>query len=1038
MKIQYICLKQVKLIVVGLCILLAPVTAQAQNKTKGKVRIETFHSVVVDENGKPIPNAEVTIGEGQQHLETDKNGAFSFEAEALDYVTISRKGYDTKVILAKDLHRERKVALNMPKFYMTEKDNVTLPFVSTAKRNFPEDIRIVTSEELEKYPSTDFRNALTGIIPGLEVVENYGTTGMSAEESLGRDGVREKVTLRVRGLTPMFIIDDVPTSITEVQLVPAEIESVTLLKGIVAKTMFGPQAANGALCIKTKRGKKNQRNIIADLEYGISHADRMPGFVSGADYARLNNMARQNDGMSPLYDETAIAGYAQNNPYDMKYPSINYQDMIFRSTKPMTRINLSSDGGNEVVQYFANLSYNGDGDTYKIGGDAGYNRLSARANLDVKVNDLLKVQLDLYGGLTELSSPTVYTGDSRLYEIDNVMSDITRFSPIAFPVYIKNDQSLSKPWYGVSSVFTRNPIGEMENGGYYKESGRQGNAVLALLYDLRKFVPGLKSKTWVGFQTYNQVRLGKDETYTKYIFDPSLAPDDMIKKEDGKDLSSESKLADYYFQRFGFYQKFSYGKAFGKNDLKADLTYNISKATIQGIKEPRRYMNAILNAAYSYDNKYNAQLVLNESGTYSFTKSNRYYLSRALGLSWVMSEEKFMKPVTFIDYLNLYVQAGVLAYDQNLDPALSRSYWTYNTSLGKFGPAVDKWMGGNEDKDGYNTYLTRAGNPDLTWEKRKEFSVGTEMLLLDKHLSLSATYYNNVRDGVIVQISNSTPYFTGMASAVPYQNYNRYRYYGVETAMQYTNGIGHFSYSVGGSATIQNSKILKYDDPNYRESESYLKSVGKPVDALNGLVCIGQFKDEADIANSPQQLFSPDLKPGDLKYADLNNDNVIDNNDACQIGHTLPRVFYSLNVNLKYKNFELYVSGTGRAGFDVAQTNRYFWYEGGDYTYSKYVLDHAGKDYPHLTYNRVSNNFQTSSYWVKNGNYFKIQNVELAYTLPVRVSMGVKARAIRFYLRGANLLTLSNIKEVDPENIDSGIYSAPLFRTYTIGAKLTF
>ena len=1038
MKIQYVCFRQVRLITVGLCMIsLMPALSQAQNKSKGKVKIETFHSVVVDEKGKPIPNAEITVGEGMQHLETDVSGSFSFEAEALDYVTISQKGYDTKVILAKDLRREGKIALNTPKLFMSEKDRVNLPFTEIAKRNFPEDVRLITSEELEKYPSTDFRNALTGLIPGLEVVENYGTTGMSAEESLGRDGVREKLTLRVRGLSPMYIIDDVPTSITEVQLVPGEIESVTLLKGVVAKMMFGPQAANGALCIKTKRGKKNERNLVADLEYGISHTDRFPEFVSGVDYAKLNNMARENDGMTPLYDETAIAGYAQNDPYNMKYPNIDYRNMIFRSTKPITRINLSSNGGNDVVQYFANLSYNGDGDTYKIGYDAGYNRLSARANLDVKVNDLLKVQLDLYGGLTELSSPTVYTGDSRLYEIDNIMNDITRFSPIAFPVYIKNDESLSKPWYGVTSVFGRNPIGELENGGYYKESGRQGNAVLALLYDLRKFVPGLRSKTWVGFQTYNQVRLGKDETYTKYIFDPTLSPDEMIKKEDGTDLSSESKLGDYYYQRFGFYQKFSYGKSFGRNDLQADLTYNISKATIQGIKEPRRYMNTILNTTYTYDNKYGAQLVLNESGTYSFTKSNRYYLSRALGLSWVMSEERFMKSLKFINYLKLYAQAGILAYDQNLDPSLRRSYWTYGTGGGKFGPAIDKWMGGNEDKDGYITTISRAGNPDLTWEKRKEFSVGTEMLLLDKHLMLGATYYNNVRDGIIVQVSNSTPYLSGMADAVPYQNYNRYRYYGVETALQYSNEIGAFSYSVGGSATVQDSKILKYDDPNYRESEAYLKNVGRPVDALSGLVCLGKFKDEADIAQSPKQLFSPDLKPGDFKYADLNNDGVIDNNDARQIGHTLPRVFYSLNVNLKYKNFELYVSGTGRAGFDIAQTNRYFWYDGGDYTYSKYVLDHAGKDYPRLTYNRVANNFQTSTAWLKSGNYFKVQNVELAYTLPTRVVGGI-ARSVRFYVRGANLLTISKIKEVDPENINSGIYSAPLFKTYTIGAKVTF
>lgn len=893
---------------------------------------------------------------------------------------------------------------------MTSSDDVPLPFTTIKKRNMTGAASVVDGKRLEMYPSTDFRNALNGLATGVD----FATS---------------------RGHDMMYMIDNIPVDITQMPLDPNEIESVSVIKDIATKAMFGPEGANGIVYITTRRGWKNEHALNFNFENGVSSVDRFPEWVSGAEYATLNNQARLNDGLTPNYSAADISAYALNNPYDKFHPSVNFRDMMLKNNKSFTRANLSSSGGNDIIQYYSYLGYNGEGDIYKIGEKADYNRITVRSNIDIKVNDLLKIQFDFYGNLTQRRSPNI--------DFSSNQGDINSIPPIAFPVYASYDSISNVPWYGVSQAYSSNPIGNLAGKGYYTDLGRVGSANIALNYDMGHVIQGLKSKTFLGFNVYNQTRLGKAENYIAYIATPSVGPtgNDTIlltKSHLGLDVANLQRLGDYYYQRFVVYENLNYERSFGKSDVRSSLTYYISKTFRDGIEEPEREQNAILTGSYTYNDKYSFLGVLNYAGTYSFDKGKRYALFPSAGVSWLISEENFMSGLNFINFLKLRGQAGILGNEIYLSPYYYVDSWSYNDKGdgSNFGPtSTNTWFGTDVDALVPKTNIARLGNPDLTWEKAKEISVGFDALLLNEKLSVDMTWYNNIRDGQISKVANYLPFMLGLAGANPYYNYNKTRYYGLETGIQFADRSGDFFYSIGGSATIQNSEILKYDEPNY--GLDYQLRVGKPVDAYFGQTYLRKFATDAETLVVPQG-FDAVLHAGDLKYADLNNDGIIDENDQSMVGHTTPRLFYALNARVAYKNFELAVVGTGRAFYDIPLTNSYFQNGWGDNTYSAFVRDNIDGAYPRLTYYRVNNNFVGSDFWLTKGGYFKIQNVELAYNLPDRISQIIGGRLIRIYLRGANLLTISKIKDVDPESINSGVSGYPLFRTITCGIKLNF
>ncbi|MFT3752618.1 MAG: SusC/RagA family TonB-linked outer membrane protein [Paludibacter sp.] len=1023
-----------------LIILTSALIAQ-NNKNKGAKQL--FKITVTDENDKVLPNTQVVIGEGEKYLLTDSQGNVTFEAGVNDYLKFTVPGHEEVVVIAQKMLGKASLKLQTLKLFTSDKDQVPLPFVDLKKRNITGSTIVINGADLEKYTGADIRNAFTGLAAGLEVRELNGSPGVNVIEKY--NGNSEKISLQIRGRSPMFIVDGVPTAMTEMPLDPSEIESATIIKDVVAKAMYGPVGADGIILIKTYRGKLNERTIKVNVEKGTSIVDRMPGWVNGADYAQLNNLARANTNLRDnktlpfLYTQAAIDKYQTNSGYDMYYPSNDFRSMMFKNTMDYNRVNISTTGGNEGVRYFSYLGLSNEGDMFKLGSKSDYNRIISRSNLDIKITEQLKVKLGVYGAMNLRRSPVYSTGDEYL-AMNSALVDANTTPPIAFPIYANNSPELDKPWYAVTSTWGNNPIGELSGKGFYTESSRIGSTNLTFDFDMSHMVKGLSSQTYMGFNILNQVRKGKAQNYTAYTVTPSLTTAGidtvlLTKVHDGVDQADMSKLSDYYFQTFVLTQTFKHNATIGKANFLNTLTYSLNRTTRDSYKDDQRQQNFIWSGILNYDNKYSLQGVVNYAGTYSFAPDKRYEFFPSVGASWVVSEEDFMRQLSFLNYFKFRAEVGILGYDNYQAPFYYRDNYTTATS-GSFGPSTSGWLGSSTETNVPRTTAGRIGNPDLGWEKRKEFNAGFDATMLSNKLKVEFSYFNQLREGIISQVSNTIPAVAGLGSTTPKMNFEDVRYSGFEAAINYNNNIGDFSYSVGCNAITQKAIYEKVDEPGYRNSYQSLKS--QSVNSYYGLTYIGRYQTDAEALQVPS-LYDNALHAGDLKYKDMNNDGVIDDNDRSVIGNTAPLLSYSVNLELKYKGIELSVLGTGRAFYDLPLTNSYFWNGWGDGNYSNFVRNNLSTGvYPALTYNKVENNFRASNFWLVDGGYFKIQDIQLAYNLPSKLMAKIHTRGIRIFINGTNLYTVSKVKDVDPESINSGVTSYPLFMNLTGGIKLTF
>lgn len=1013
------------------CILSFVLKVDAQNKQNEKKIPVTFQ--VVDEKGSPLKSVEIRVGEGSQHVDTDENGYVSLMMKISDFITISEYGYETSILHYAALAELDKVVLKRSLLFASELDAVKLPFSETDKRAQTGGNIVISGEELRRYPSLDFRNALTALAPGLIVTENHGATGI----------VSDKVSLSMRGGTPIYFLDDIPIDITAFTVDAAEVESVTIIKDPVEKALYGPRGANGIVYIKTKRGKKNERKLNVNIEKGVQIVDRMPEVASGADYARMNNLARFNSGMSPLYSDEAIAAYELNNNSDLRYPSSNFQDMMFKDTKRYDKYSLSSLGGNDFAQYYANLAYTGEGDNFAIGDKGDFNNISLRSNVDIKLNDVVSVNMGVFGGLSIRKSPRFASSNDNTLEFTAALTQSRNVSPIAFPVYLPIETTVGNPVYGVANAFPSNPVANLEGGGYHEERGRNGSVYAALNFNLDKITKGLSLRGYLNFTSYNRTRVGKKNSFDSRIVNipegGSIEDATYTIKSEWNIPGVESKISDYYYQNLAGYAQASYDRTFNDHGVKADAVYYLSNYTRKGVENPYKEQNLSIFGSYSYKNRYYLSGTLSYSGSQALKGDNQYKTFPSVGAGWIISDEDFMENVTFLDFLKIRAEYGVLGY--TTDNPTMRQYetqWRLSNGI-TFGPSsvTNAWQGVQGTTNSGNTYYDRWQNPDLDWETRKEITVGFDARLFNNRLSISTNYYYSKHQNIQGTAENIYPLMAGLL-VNPVINFEETDYYGAEISAKFADRIDDFGYSVGTWVSMDRNKRIKYDERNYRESESYLKREGKSTDVIYGYIYEGKYATDQE-AQSVVQYHDETLLAGDFKYRDVNKDGILDSKDQMVIGNSAPRVYYALNLSLYYKNFELHVTGDGKAGFDMIMDNDYYMDGTGDSNYSQFIVDKVKSgDYPRLTYVKVNNNFFTSSYWLQKRNYFKIQNIEFAYNFKFQAKYQNALRNLRIFARAANVLTLSKVKGVDPESIDSGISVYPLNRTITGGLSLTF
>lgn len=897
------------------------------------------------------------------------------------------------------------------------KDEVELPFRKTIAREIVGATSTIDEDAISSSNQMNVLNILSGKAPGLNVSQVPTEPGRSA------------TVLNIRGLSrsatdnaPLIIIDGIERPLED--LTPEEIESITVLKDATSKILYGPKAVNGVLLVKTKRGIKYKRDRQFNIEFGAQTPVRMPEYLNSADYATMYNQARINDGLSPYYTQTDIDGYRMGtNP--VLYPDVDFHKLCLNDHMSYRKAIAQFRGGNESAQYYVNATYAGYGGYEAVGKNNTSNKFNLRVNLDYKVNDWLKAFVDIAGQME------FYT--TNYMSADKLFSRLSSHRPNAYPIKFSDPGNPGTEIYGAMenanlSSSRENIYAEMALGGSKENTVRKGQTNIGFDLSLDRYVKGLSAKAYVTFDVYNYLVVGKNENFSSYrpIFNEnSLIGKELLTVE--KKVSDKSRIADQMYRNYGYFGQLSYDRTFqAKHQLKSDLVIFQSRRENLGSSQDDVNRTFALRTNYVYNKKWIAELDMAVMGSSRFTKGNRYGYFPTVGVAWIASEEKFLKDKEWLDFLKIKASTGLLGTDNYFDFFLFESRWNTSQST-HFGPKLEE--------DVNTSTLVHVGNPDLTWEKSFEINIGAEASFLNC-LTADFNYFNNYRYDILTP---TTSFSSINGGELMYRNYGSVRNQGVELALEYSGNIGKLHYSIGGNTIWSKAVYEKTDDMEGLSSNR--KKEGKPVDTRFGLIAEGLFKSGDEIAAHPVQDFGP-VQIGDVKYANINNDHHINENDMLPIGNEYPRFQFGLNINLVYKGFELSLSGSGMAQYDIYLNNSYYWMRE-DQKYSTFVKNYfnpstgEGK-FPRLTTQQNQNNYRSSSLWMRSGNFFKLRDAMLSYSLPQNITNKMTLKQVKLFVRGSNLFTISSIKDLDPEYIDAGVTGYPFFRSFTGGINVVF
>jgi TonB-linked SusC/RagA family outer membrane protein len=898
-----------------------------------------------------------------------------------------------------------------------------IPFLTSSTRSTTAPVEIISGDELQRLPGSDLEEMLTGKIAGGEFVSVSNRPGS------------DKTRLRIRGFTYLVLVDGVPRPIDEIS--PYEVERINILRGLSATSMYGPDARDGIIYIETRRGAEGEKLINVDIEYGMSAVNErfLPEWIGAYDYANLYNEAARNDEIPELYSADELSLY-ESGEAPLRYPDEDLYSQVFNNSMSFRRANMNFGGGDDITRYFINLNYLGEGDgLYKIN-SLTYDGIGLRSNLDIKVTEFLKFNVGAYGKYDLLKAPNTEDDSWQLIAGNtqySIWPVLRSYPPNAYPVTIAPDT------FGTNVAFPINPVGDLTNQMQTTSHRRTGRININMDFDFSKWLPGLKASSMLAYDIYSESAFSErpDRTYALYeplFFDDGDNLPDSLRQYGLNDASAGIRqVFDYYTTNFYNFSKLCYQNNFGKHLVNTALINSLSTFSYKlpnASRQDEKKQNLSYTLFYSFDNRYCIDLILSYSGIMNLPSESRFELFPTVGAGWIISEESFMADIKSVNLLKVRGSYGKMGYFNSNSLFLYRTFWDQGS-----------WVNFNNRAENISgryrgTVLSQMGNSNIGWGAQTELNVGMDAVLLNS-LFLSVDYYDILREGLIM----NSPVPTILGTDTYMENIGVNNYSGIDMSVNYTyQQSDKISISIGLRGGYATSEVISSNEVEY--PFPWIGTVGNPTDAIYGLVADGLLT-EADLEGT-NQLFGP-VSEGNIKYLDLNEDDVVQEFiDEKLIGNSRPRYNYGLDVHIIYRNFSLYVLGYGLADYDVNIRNNNYFYGYGNNKYSAYLMENrwvpespdAGARHPRLTTGTNNNDNRNSTYWLVDGSFFKIKNVEFAYlfdNLPVNQVKGFK-----LFLRGTNLITFSNLKDLDPENIGFGVNTYPSMRTFTTGLSLSF
>lgn len=888
-------------------------------------------------------------------------------------------------------------------------------------------VSVIGSDQINRRTAKNIGNDILGQGNGLQSLQGAGIYAA------------QNPTFYVRGLQtlnknnePLILVDGIERDINSIS--PEEVESVTILKDATATALYGNKGINGVILVTTKRGSKNSREITISYDHVFNSIAHRPKFVDGYTYGLAINEGRQNDGLGVRYQPWELEAL-KNQTYPYLYPNVNWVDETFRDSAPVNKYTVQFRGGSDKFRYYAMANVlTEDGFVKNPNSNEGYStqdkfsRGNVRMNLDIDLTPTTLVSVNVFGSLTEQQRPGAQA---------NLWDMVYTVPSAAFPIKAEDGHwGGSNTWAG-----TLNPVAQSMGAAYYKNHIRSLFTDLTIKQDLGALLPGLSAQVRVAYDNTANIYEDHSKTYQYAVVTPNW-PEGATEPTfstsiQGTDSSmgTESK-ASVYDRYLHVDAGVNYQQTFGDLALYTQLKWDYEYTDPEGINNTVYRQNISWWSHLNYKNRYLADLTLVETGSSRLAPGTKWAFSPTLGLGWVISNEDFWSDSN--RYLKLRASAGLINSDFLPKDSNGDWVWTYFAQqyvlTGNTYPFNSAWQ-----SDFGMTVLGQMATPNPSREKAYKYNVGIDASPIDG-LNVTLDLFKERRNGIWVSSAGKYTALLGMEA--PYENGGVVDSKGIEIGADYTRTFGDWTVSVAGNFSYNKNKILDMlEEPRLYPN---LVETGHRVDQLYGLEAIGFFKDEADIANSPVQSFST-VRPGDIKYRDINNDGVIDSNDKTAIGYTTtcPEIYYNFRLGAEWKGLGVYAFFQGTGNYTaVLNTKGMYWPLINNTNISQYAYDnrwtpeHQDALFPALSSSSNANNYQTSTLWMRDRSFLKLRNLEVYYNLPkaflnnnLKVVNGAK-----LYVRAIDLFTTSNVPENDPECYGVN----PVNKSVAFGLSVTF
>ena len=1026
-------------------------TEQQQNKRKISGR-------VTDIKGEPLIGVNVTVDGDANGSITNMDGLYEiFVTKKSVVLKFTYIGFKTSEIRTNASTNIYDVTLEEQ---VNELEETVIVGYGTQRKI--SNIGAQSSMKMEdiKTPSASLTTTLAGRLAGVVAVQRTGEPGKDAAD------------IWIRGIStpntssPLVLVDGVERSFNDID--PEDIESLTTLKDASATAVYGVRGANGVILIKTKPGKVGKPTVSADYYESFTRFTKMVDLADGITYMNAANEAMRNDGIATKYTEDQIRNtIAGKDPY--LYPNVDWLKEIFNDWGHNRRVNVNVRGGSEKVAYYASVSYfNETGMTVTdknintYDSKMKYSRYNFTTNLNIDVTPTTKVEIGAQGYLGEGNYPAISSAD--LY---NAAMSI---SPVEYPKMFFVNGEAFVPGTSTNNNFN-NPYSQATRRGYDNLTKNQIYSNLRVTQDLDMLTKGLKLTAMYAFDVYNEIHVHQDRAESTYNFLDTSVPYDMNGQPILQRIYEGSNVLSYTQETSGNKKTYleaslNYDRTFNDDHrVSALFLFNQQSKLLypKGTLEdaiPYRMMGIAGRATYSWKDRYFAEFNIGYNGAENFSPKHRFGTFPAFGVGWVVSNEKFWQPLSkAVSFLKIRYTDGKVGNSEVSDRRfMYLDQMKENGDYGyKFGPNGTKWSG----------YETVNMAVDLIWEESRKQDLGIDLKLFNDDLSIVFDLFKERRENILLKREHSIPSFLGYNTSAPYGNIGIIENKGFDGTIEYNKRINKdWVIALRGNVTFNKDKWIQGELPE--QKYEWMNQYGHNINGVKGYVAEGLFTQaeiddmarweslsDANKAITPKPFASQfgTVKAGDIKYKDLNNDGQIDAYDQTYISRgDVPTTVYGFGFTVGWKDLSVGMMFQGVAGaervLNGSSVNPFNGGGGSGNLYSniddRWTEENPDQNafYPRLSYGSETtssiNNFQKSTWWVRNMNFLRLKTLQISYNLPKPWVNKVHLKNAAVYVMGTNLFTLSRFKLWDPElNTDNGA-SYPNTTSYSVGINFTF